>query len=114
MKIILLLLAAGLAGAVFVSAAPHTITIGLVAKFRGNPVFQAARVGAIDAAKELSAQRGLNIKIDWRTPNEEDAQKQAEASGQRADSRHLGERGGLRQEMGEMAAPINRSACSPT
>src|SRR6266540_3250856 len=54
-------------------------TIGVVAKSQSNPVFQAARVGAVDAAKEISAQRGLNIKIDWRTPNEEDAQKQAEA-----------------------------------
>ncbi len=57
----------------------RTLVIGLVAKSQGNPVFQAARVGAEDAAKELSAQRHLNIKIDWRTPNEEDAQKQAEA-----------------------------------
>lgn len=54
-------------------------TIGLVAKSQGNPVFQAARVGAEAAAKELGAQHGLKIKIDWRTPNEEDAQKQAEA-----------------------------------
>ena len=58
---------------------PRAITIGLVAKSQGNPVFQAARVGAQDAAKELSAQYNLAIKIDWRTPNEEDAQKQAEA-----------------------------------
>jgi ribose transport system substrate-binding protein len=58
---------------------PRTITIGLVAKSQANPVFQAARVGAQDAAKELSAKYNLNIKIDWRTPNEEDAQKQAEA-----------------------------------
>ncbi|OYU99422.1 MAG: hypothetical protein CFE26_25690, partial [Verrucomicrobiales bacterium VVV1] len=58
---------------------PRTITIGLVAKSQGNPVFQAARVGAQDAAKELGAKLNLNIKIDWRTPNEEDAQKQAEA-----------------------------------
>ena len=54
-------------------------TIGLVAKSQGNPVFQAARVGANDAAKELGAKHGVQIKIDWRTPNEEDAQKQAEA-----------------------------------
>jgi ribose transport system substrate-binding protein len=54
-------------------------TIGLVAKSQGNPVFQAARVGANDAAKELGAKYGITIKIDWRTPNEEDAQKQAEA-----------------------------------
>ncbi len=54
-------------------------TIGLVAKSQGNPVFQAARVGAMDAAKELGAKYGITIKIDWRTPNEEDAQKQADA-----------------------------------
>jgi len=54
-------------------------TIGLVAKSQGNPVFQAARVGAIDAAKDLGKKYNIEIKIDWRTPNEEDAQKQAEA-----------------------------------
>lgn len=54
-------------------------TIGLVAKSQGNPVFQAARVGAEQAAKDLGKQHGIKIKIDWRTPNEEDAQKQAEA-----------------------------------
>jgi ribose transport system substrate-binding protein len=67
------------AAAVTLSAAPRTITIGLVAKSQGNPVFQAARVGAEDAAKALSEKHGVNIRIDWRTPNEEDAQKQAEA-----------------------------------
>ncbi len=80
MKKLLLSLVAGLtAGAALASAAPRTIVIGVVAKSQGNPVFQAARVGAQDAAKELSAKLGMNIKIDWRTPNEEDAQKQAEA-----------------------------------
>jgi ribose transport system substrate-binding protein len=54
-------------------------TIGLVAKSQGNPVFQAARVGAMDAAKDLGKKYNIAIKIDWRTPNEEDAQKQAEA-----------------------------------
>src|SRR5207244_9507290 len=54
-------------------------TIGLVAKSQGNPVFQAARVGANDAARDLGKKYGMEIKIDWRTPNEEDAQKQAEA-----------------------------------
>src|SRR5882757_8267299 len=80
MKKLLLLLATGLSiGAVLASAAPRALTIGLVAKSQGNPVFQAARVGAEDAAKELGAKFNLRIKIDWRTPNEEDAQKQAEA-----------------------------------
>jgi len=80
MKKLLLTLAAGLTvGAALASAAPRIMTIGVVAKSQGNPVFQAARVGAQDAAKELSAKHGLDIRIDWRTPNEEDAQKQAEA-----------------------------------
>lgn len=59
--------------------ARKSYTIGLVAKSQSNPVFQAARVGAMDAAKDLGQKHGLNIKIDWRTPNDEDAQRQAEA-----------------------------------
>jgi ribose transport system substrate-binding protein len=70
---------AALATTAFPAAAPRTLTLGLVAKSQGNPVFQAARVGAEDAAKELGAKYGLTIRIDWRTPNEEDAQKQADA-----------------------------------
>jgi ribose transport system substrate-binding protein len=54
-------------------------TFGLVAKSQNNPVFQAARVGANDAARDLGQEHGVTIRIDWRTPNEEDAQKQAEA-----------------------------------
>src|SRR5438067_1134191 len=54
-------------------------TFGLVAKSQSNPVFQAARTGAEQAAKDLGAKNGLTIKIDWRTPNDEDAQRQAEA-----------------------------------
>jgi ribose transport system substrate-binding protein len=54
-------------------------TFGLIAKSQGNAVFQVARVGAQDAARELGEKNGLAIRIDWRTPNEEDAQKQAEA-----------------------------------
>lgn len=55
-----------------------TITIGLIAKSQSNPVFLAARTGANDAAKELGKQYGVDIKIDWQTPNSEDAQKQAD------------------------------------
>jgi len=62
-----------------VQAQKKSYTIGLVAKSQGNPVFQAARVGANDAARELGRKYGIEIKIDWRTPNEEDPQKQAEA-----------------------------------
>lgn len=79
MKKLLLLLAGFAVGAALASAAPRVLTIGLVAKSQGNPVFQAARVGAQDAAKDLGKKLGMDIRIDWRTPNEEDAQKQAEA-----------------------------------
>src|SRR6185503_6885756 len=51
----------------------------LVAKSQSNPVFQATRVGANDAAAEIGKKLGIEIKIDWRTPNDEDAQKQADA-----------------------------------
>jgi ribose transport system substrate-binding protein len=72
-------LAAGLLGSPSTLAQKKSYTIGLVAKSQSNPVFQAARVGAMDAARELGQKLGLTIRIDWRTPNDEDAQKQAEA-----------------------------------
>ena len=55
------------------------ITIGLVAKSQSNPVFQAAYAGAKDGAKELGPKYGVEVTIDWQTPPDEDAQKQAEA-----------------------------------
>jgi ribose transport system substrate-binding protein len=58
--------------------AEKSYTLGMVAKSQGNPFFEAARVGANDAARELGARHGLKITIDWRTPNEEDALKQAQ------------------------------------
>src|SRR6266566_2883417 len=67
---------------IFTATAAETnksYTFGLVAKSKSNPVFQAARTGAEQAAKDLGAKYKINIKIDWRTPNDEDAQKQAEA-----------------------------------
>src|SRR5438128_11395590 len=78
MKLILTLLAV-LASSLSVQAQKKSFTIGLVAKSQSNPVFQAARIGATDAARDLGRKHGIEIKIDWRTPNEEDAQKQAEA-----------------------------------
>lgn len=53
-------------------------TIGLVAKSQDNPVFIAAKMGAEDAAQELGKKYGVEIKIDWQTPVNEDAQKQAD------------------------------------
>src|SRR2546429_9379542 len=78
LKLILTLLAV-LSGVLTVRAQKKSYTIGLVAKSQGNPVFQAARVGDNDAARDLGKKYGMEIRIDWRTPNEEDAQKQAEA-----------------------------------
>jgi ribose transport system substrate-binding protein len=79
MKPITLVVSATLTLITSLSALAQTYTFGLIAKSQANAVFQAARVGAEDAAKELSAKNGVTIKIDWRTPNDEDAQKQAEA-----------------------------------
>jgi ribose transport system substrate-binding protein len=55
-----------------------TYTFGLIAKSQSNPVFIAARQGAVDEAAKLSKELGVEIKIDWRTPVSEDAQKQAD------------------------------------
>ena len=61
------------------TAQPKKITLGMVAKSQSNAVFQAAYAGAKDAAKELGPKYGVEVFIDWQTPPEEDAQKQAQA-----------------------------------
>lgn len=53
-------------------------TIALIAKSSNNPVFLAARTGAEAAARELSAEHGLEIEIAWLTPPQEDGQVQAQ------------------------------------
>lgn len=55
------------------------IVIGFLGKSLTNDVFQAAQSGARDAAKELGAKYNADIEIEIRTPNDEDATKQAEA-----------------------------------
>jgi ribose transport system substrate-binding protein len=60
------------------AAAPRKLVIGFVAKSNSNAVFQVAKVGAEAAAKELSKQYNMDISIDWRTPDKEDAQQQAD------------------------------------
>jgi len=60
-----------------ISSKDKSLRIGMIAKSQSNPVFLAARKGAEARAAELSA-GGPKIEIDWRTPNDEDAQKQAE------------------------------------
>jgi ribose transport system substrate-binding protein len=84
MKSIVALLAFSVSSLLVTTAAEtnksnKSYTFGLVAKSQSNPVFQAARTGAEQAAKDLGAKNHITIKIDWRTPNDEDAQKQAEA-----------------------------------
>ena len=54
------------------------VTITMIAKSSNNPVFQSAKVGAEDAAKELSKSTGTEIAIDWQTPPTEDGQVQAQ------------------------------------
>jgi ribose transport system substrate-binding protein len=60
-------------------AADRTLTFGVIAKSNNNPVFQVVRVSAEAEARRLTAEKGVQVKIDWRTPTEEDPQKQAEA-----------------------------------
>jgi ribose transport system substrate-binding protein len=62
----------------FAAGAEATYTFGMVAKSQGNQFFEAAHSGAKAAVRELGAKYGITLKLDWRTPNEEDAQKQAE------------------------------------
>jgi len=55
------------------------ILIGFIGKNLTNDVFQAAQNGAKHAAKELSEKYGVEVELEIRTPNDEDATKQAEA-----------------------------------
>ncbi|HWP40775.1 MAG TPA: hypothetical protein VNL70_07605, partial [Tepidisphaeraceae bacterium] len=59
--------------------APRKIVIGMVAKSQSNAVFQAAYAGALAAAKELGPRYAAEVSINWQTPPDEDAQRQAQA-----------------------------------
>ncbi|RMH12642.1 MAG: sugar ABC transporter substrate-binding protein [Planctomycetota bacterium] len=59
-------------------AGKQKYVIGLIAKSQNNPVFQAARVGAIEAARDLSEKYGIEVEVRWQTPASEDAQQQAQ------------------------------------
>jgi len=59
-------------------AAVKNIRIALIAKSQSNPVFQAARKGAMDAAEELGTKYNAKVEILWQTPVDEDAQQQAD------------------------------------
>lgn len=52
--------------------------ISMIAKSSTNPVFLSARTGAEAAAVDLSKKLGISVTIDWRTPEKEDGQVQAQ------------------------------------
>jgi ribose transport system substrate-binding protein len=54
------------------------ITIAVIGKSSSNPVFLAARTGAEQAAKDISAKQHLNVVVNWLTPPQEDAEMQAQ------------------------------------
>ena len=60
------------------TTASKTFRIGMIAKSSTNPVFLSARTGADAAAAELSKSMGIDIKIDWLTPPNEDGTVQAQ------------------------------------
>ena len=59
--------------------AKRKVVIGFIAKSLANDVFQVAQAGAKDAARELGEKYNVDVEVEIRTPNEEDATKQAEA-----------------------------------
>jgi ribose transport system substrate-binding protein len=60
------------------AAGGKNFTIAMIAKSSTNPVFLSGRAGADSAAKELSKQYGVNVRVDWLTPPSEDATIQAQ------------------------------------
>ena len=54
------------------------LRIAMIAKSSTNPVFRTARAGAEAAARELSAEHGYDLRIEWLTPPQEDGQLQAQ------------------------------------
>ncbi|HSQ33121.1 MAG TPA: substrate-binding domain-containing protein [Gemmatimonadaceae bacterium] len=63
-----------------------TFTIAMIAKSSTNPVFLSGRQGAEAAAAELTKQTGVNVKIDWLTPPDEDPTLQAQRIAQAANA----------------------------
>ena len=60
------------------SSGAKSFTIAMIAKSSTNPVFLSGRTGADSAAKELSKQYGVNVRVEWLTPPSEDATIQAQ------------------------------------
>jgi ribose transport system substrate-binding protein len=66
------------AGAAAAKPDSGKITIAVIGKSSSNPVFLAARTGAEQAAKDISAKQHLNVTVNWLTPPQEDAEMQAQ------------------------------------
>ncbi|HMF40869.1 MAG TPA: substrate-binding domain-containing protein [Polyangia bacterium] len=60
------------------AAAPRPLRIAMIAKSASNPSFVAARTGAENRARELSASSNRPIQIEWLTPPQEDGAVQAQ------------------------------------
>lgn len=54
-----------------------TITIGLIGKIEGNPIYQAAYAGARVAATELGQKMGVRVVVEHRSPKTENPSEQA-------------------------------------
>jgi ribose transport system substrate-binding protein len=58
--------------------AARPLRIAMIAKSASNPSFVAARTGAENRARELSATLGRPVRIEWLTPPQEDGAVQAQ------------------------------------
>jgi ribose transport system substrate-binding protein len=59
-------------------AGSKTFRIAMIAKSSTNPVFLSGQQGANAAAAELTKQTGVDVRVDWMTPPNEDATVQAQ------------------------------------
>jgi ribose transport system substrate-binding protein len=64
----------------------NTFTIAMIAKSSTNPVFLSGRTGAEKAADSISKATGVQVKVDWLTPPNEDAAVQAQRIAQAVNS----------------------------
>jgi ribose transport system substrate-binding protein len=63
------------------------LTVAMIAKSAANPVFLSARVGAEDAARDLSKQYSVPVEVSWLTPDTEDARLQVQRVRQAVDQK---------------------------
>ena len=64
------------------AAGKKTFTIAMIGKSSTNPIFLSSRTGADAAAAELSKANGIDVKVEWLTPPNEDAAQQAQRMAQ--------------------------------